>query len=222
MYANWKDVPIPPTMAHLPRDKRGYPIPTMVMRDDQGLPHFQVNDEERRQEVIQKELCSICGKKLFRGRFLVGGPASALHEDGRYIDPPMHRECAEYSLMVCPYLAAPKHMKRLTSEQVHDRVQSKTSGKLISTDPTMIPDRPQLFVLLGVAKLTSISGPIMVSEGVHMVGVKYIAPHSQFIDMTFWRHGQRLTHAEGMQEATIIVRKLCAERGGDLRTWLKK
>lgn len=34
------DVPIPPRMAHLPRDPRGYPIPVIVLVDDSGRPNF--------------------------------------------------------------------------------------------------------------------------------------------------------------------------------------
>ena len=30
---NWRDVPLPSRMRHLPRDRRGYPIPAGVFRD---------------------------------------------------------------------------------------------------------------------------------------------------------------------------------------------
>ena len=99
------DVPIPERMQHLDRDGRGYVIPWTVFRDSKGKAHFTINDENRRQTVIGRDCCPICAAKLLRGRWFVGGPGSAFHERGAYIDPPMHRECVVYALKVCPYLA---------------------------------------------------------------------------------------------------------------------
>lgn len=64
---NWKDVPIPTQMSALPLDKRGYPIPVVILRDNFSLPHFQINDSERTKECISNRLCSICGKALNDG-----------------------------------------------------------------------------------------------------------------------------------------------------------
>lgn len=100
-------VPIPARIAKLDRDKRGYPVPVIVSRDHQGAPHFAVNDVEAMAELDKADGCSICGMKLTRGRWLVGGCMSAFAARGWFADGPLHHECATYALKVCPYLAAP-------------------------------------------------------------------------------------------------------------------
>ena len=100
------NVPIPHRMKHLPLDHRGYPTPVIVVVKD-GKPVFSVNDIDITNRMIQEDRCSICGTKLFRGRWLVGGGLSGLSEKGKFADGPLHDECAHYALKVCPYLAAP-------------------------------------------------------------------------------------------------------------------
>ena len=99
-------IPIPERMRHL-KVYRGYAVPWGVLIDADGTPQFAINMEEARDLMIHADLCGICGKPLFRGRWFVGGPASALHPRGAYIDMPIHNECKDYALQACPYLAAP-------------------------------------------------------------------------------------------------------------------
>jgi hypothetical protein len=108
MTIDFRTVPIPALMKERQVDPRGYPIPWNVLVDSTGKAHFTINDESLRQMAIRDRLCPICGHRLWRGMWFVGGPGSALHEHGAYIDPPMHKPCAEYALKVCPYLAAPR------------------------------------------------------------------------------------------------------------------
>jgi hypothetical protein len=110
---NWRDVRLPERMAKLERDRRGLPIPFIVMRDKSGQPHFTINDHAKSARCLREDLCPICGQKLFRGRWFAGGPLSAFHANGCYLDPPTHKECVEYALQVCPFLAAPKYTGRL-------------------------------------------------------------------------------------------------------------
>jgi hypothetical protein len=119
--SNWQSVPVPPQMAHLPRDPRGFPIFVMAYRDDDGRAHFTINEEPVRQRVIRRDLCSICGRGLLRGRWFVGGEKSAFHPRGAYIDPPMHSVCAHYALRVCPYLAAPTYATPIAGKTVAGR-----------------------------------------------------------------------------------------------------
>jgi len=76
-------VPIPERMRHLPRDGRGYPIPATVCRHSTGTAHFTINDEHKRQAIIGRDCCPICGGKLLRARKFVAGPPSAFHECGQ-------------------------------------------------------------------------------------------------------------------------------------------
>src|SRR5215467_3254160 len=108
---DFRCVPIPDRMRHLDRDHRGYPIFAMALRDRDGRAHFTVNDHTVIERLLATDCCSLCGTKLFRGRWFVGGPSAALHPRGAYVDPPMHDECVHYALRVCPYLSAPNYAK---------------------------------------------------------------------------------------------------------------
>jgi hypothetical protein len=111
-YKNWL---IPKRMRTLPRDKRGYPIPFIVMIN-KGVPLFTVNDFNLVHDCITKALCSVCGKRLTDDLWFVGGSRAFLSSSGAFLDPPMHQECAEYSLRVCPFLAAPNWTRSLGSK----------------------------------------------------------------------------------------------------------
>jgi len=99
----------PPSIVALPRDKRGYPIPYIAIQstDDEGLPDFRTIDEEHWNECAIERLCEVCGQKLGYWIVFIGGDIAV--KNRRFIDPPMHRECAEYARAVCPYLATPSY-----------------------------------------------------------------------------------------------------------------
>src|SRR5262252_7462676 len=137
-------VPIPQRMRRLKRDRRGYPIPAGVYVDDTGRPHFTINDEATRLDQIVRHCCPICGTRIKNKaeQVFVGGPQSAFHPQGAYIDLPMHPDCAAYALQVCPYLAAPHYNGRLD-----DRTLTAESGKVhIMLDNTVYANRPPTFV----------------------------------------------------------------------------
>ena len=182
-------VPIPERMKHLELDPRGYPIPVMVWRDNTGIPYFTINDTNTRFKIIRQELCSICGTKLFRGRWFVGGPLSAFHPNGAYNDPPMHLECAEYALKVCPYLAAPSYAKRIDTKKVKSENISSTT---MFIDPTMMPNRPEIFVAVH-------------ARG-HKVGPfpdLILKPLRPYIDVRFWRQGVQIPTPEEYHDTKI-------------------
>jgi hypothetical protein len=76
----------------------GYPVPFIAYIDPEGVPHFPVTDQGKRAKAIRNDLCGICGTRLLRGRWFIGGPASAFDKGGVYVEPPFHRECAVYAL----------------------------------------------------------------------------------------------------------------------------
>jgi len=186
--------PIPARMAHLPRDKRGFPIPANVLLDDAGMPHFTINDEETRQRFIKEDRCPICAGKLHRGRWSVGGPLSAFHPDGRYMDTPMHYECCAYALRVCPYLAMPSYTKRLEGRTLNARDPGTIAIPL--TDPTVIPDRPSLFVAVMHVGQTYTRAPW---------GVRYIIPNRPYRNIEYWQNGSKMDPAEGKALADTIL-----------------
>lgn len=142
----WKKVPLPERMRNLPTDHRGYPIPANIFKDDAGVYHFIINDEVKRQEQIYLQHCAICDGDLGGEFWFVGGPMSALHPQGAYIDTAQHYECVTYALKVCPYLAT-RPYKRPEPEKVVGRVAPAPNQQLF-VDPTMIPGQPEVFILV--------------------------------------------------------------------------
>ena len=179
-------VPIPPRMQHLSRDERGYAIPHTVLIDSKGTAHFAVNDELRRQQILRDDCCAICGQKLLRGRWSVGGPLSLLDPRGALIDPPMHYECSHYALEACPYIAAPNYSKRIDAKTV-----PKEEG-LVYMDPTEIPRRPDVFVA------AMHIGQTFKKEGRF---IRYIRPNRPFRQIEYWRQGKQLDPVEGKERA---------------------
>lgn len=88
-------------LGHLARHGE-YPVPFIVKWID-GKPDFRVVDPEKWDRCVKEKLCSICGYRLGELCFIVGGP---LTEGNRlFFDPPMHKQCAEFSAKVCPYVS---------------------------------------------------------------------------------------------------------------------
>jgi len=193
------DVPIPERMARLARDARGYPVPFVVLVQKDGKPLFTVNDSSKALVAIHQDRCAICGQRLLRGRWFAGGPGAALHPRGCYIDTAMHRECMEYAMKVCPYHAAPRYEKRIDDLKV-DYSQRAPEDRILA-DPTMIVDRPPLFVCVHAR-----------AQSVEVGSTGFvIRPSRPYISMQFWRQGQRLPDDEGRRLAEAQVARLIAE-----------
>lgn len=101
--------PIPKRIAELPRDERGYPIPFFAQYVD-GKPDLRIADGRKAVRCDHDLLCWVCGQALLTSVCFIGGPKSA--QSGTYSDGPMHRDCAEFSLRVCPHLAIPNASRR--------------------------------------------------------------------------------------------------------------
>lgn len=180
---DWRKVPLPPRMASLAKDRRGLPVPFGVLVTQDGTPHFTINDSEKVARVIRERRCAICGNKLHgRSMWFVGGPMSAFHDAGGYVDPPLHYECADYALKVCPYLAAPKYAGRLDDATLKPE-QVEADGVMTLVDPTSWPDRPDVFVAARTTDYTvtrGAAGPVMI-------------PKRPWGMVKFYRHGEELT-----------------------------
>ena len=184
---NWKDVPIPERMRRLERDRRGLPIPFLVVRDPtHGTPHFTINDSRKHFQCLSEDRCAVCGDHLHRGRWFVGGPLSAFHPNGAYVDTPTHDECCHYALQVCPYLAAPKYSGRLDDATFDYQANPDV---VMFLDPTMIPERPPVFcAVMAVGQAVWRNGPSIC-----------VKPHMPYRKVEFWRHGRQIENDEGRQ-----------------------
>jgi len=97
---------MPPRVAALARDARGYPIPYTARYDQGGMPDFRAIDSAKWMRAVRTRCCGICGEPLGGRVAFVGGPQAM--QNRLFTDLPMHRDCAIYALKVCPMLAAPK------------------------------------------------------------------------------------------------------------------
>jgi len=172
-------------MRHL-KVVRGYPVPCMALVDQAGVPHFAINDERKRLRVIRDELCSICGTALFRGRWFVGGPLSAFHPEGAFIDPPMHSECARYALQVCPYLAAPRYSAEIGIAKAKAHADALTES-LVLLDRTMMPGRPHGDVFVA----------LMTTRQIKIYDNLNLKPTPPYNVVEYWRRGERIADREG-------------------------
>ena len=167
-------IEVPDRMKHLDRDHRGYPIPYIVFRDDDGKPHFTINDIRKVERCKTADVCAICGVKLLRGRWFLGGPMSAFHPHGAYIDPPLHHECMRFAVQTCPYLISTKYTKRIDGATLDP---SKATGVVSLIDPTLDPTRPKVFVaVMAVGQWITPSG--------------YVQPKHPYRGLEFWRDGK--------------------------------
>jgi hypothetical protein len=176
-------VEVPIKMRMLARDRRGYPIPFIVTRDLTKRPFFTINDVGRVIICGRRKVCGICGQKLERDTWLIGGPGAAFHEHGAYLDPPMHKACATYALQVCPYLGA-RYTGRI------DAALAKTGvwepDRRILAEEHMIPEQPPFFVLARTA-----AAPLELRDN----QTPYFHPVRPWLTVELWHDGLQIDDA---------------------------
>lgn len=221
-----KDTPIPPCMAKLEKDKRGYPIPVNVLRDDKGEPHFTINDERVADYLRQNGRCAITGQKMIDsyGRanmWFVGGVASAFHRNGRYFDSPMLKPAAIYALKVCPYLAVPSYARRIDGKTL-ERAEAKLEGQtIVVKDNTQIVERPPVFILAKTGGYSIEHHPM---PGGYMGSVAHLTPKRPWEKVEFWLNGEEISgeRAWELSAAHLDAQENPPYRMEDLIHWPEK
>lgn len=204
-------LPIPDCMKHLDIDRRGYPIPYGVHCDEDGTPNFVVNDEQRRQHAFANDLCHITGKKLHRGRWLVGGPLSAFHEQGSFIDGPAHGEAVHYALSVCPYLASPRYGKSVT-DALGKKAKAKNANLVLAEEAIMLPDRPAYFLAVMGSRMEYTRQPEHLTHpAVAMLPIQQVRFKRPYIRVQLWQHGAMLVDATTKAKIKAIEDMLAME-----------
>jgi hypothetical protein len=101
--------PLPPRIARLPVDDRGYPVPWFVSWID-GKPEFRAADGRKFDRALKEHLCWVCGGSLspLKQAFVIGPMCSVNRVSA---EPPSHEDCALFSVRACPFLTKP-HMTR--------------------------------------------------------------------------------------------------------------
>lgn len=168
-------VPIPRLMRTLERDERGYPVPFLVWRDKDKRPHFTINDHTKIARCQRRFLCAICGKRMKDGYWFIGGARCFLHRLGAFLDPPVHLDCGEYALAVCPFLAARSYTKRIDARTV--RPGTVPDDIALVRHEGMLPLLPGRF---GLGLATSYR---LTTTGAHVVD------DWQYVE--WWRNGER-------------------------------
>lgn len=119
----------PPAIKRLPFNKAGYRVPWFVAVID-GEPDFRVVRPGGVSMAHVYRLCWICGGGLSARKSFVIGPMCVVNRVSA--EPPMHRDCARYSVAACPFLTVP-HMRRRDTSDVADRVAP--AGVMIERNP---------------------------------------------------------------------------------------
>jgi hypothetical protein len=121
--------PIPESLAQLPLDKRGYPIPHGVWQDPEtGEYDFRVIDQEKRLQALEQKICAVSGLPMNEAEYwFIGGPASFVNR--LFLDGPMRHEVAEFSLRTCPHLLLPEAQYRRAGMEKHTRPSKTTTEK---------------------------------------------------------------------------------------------
>jgi hypothetical protein len=187
-------VEVPGRMRLLGKDRRGYPVPWIVQRDLTGRPFFVMNDVAKVVACGRQKLCGICGQKLERDSWLIGGPGAAFHEHGAFLDPPMHKACATYALRVCPYIAA-RYTGRVDEALVsHGKWDPRQ--RTIKEDG-MLPEQPPFFVLARAATVRAV---------VELPEPPRFHPRRPWLAVEFWRHGVEISDSDARELLTVSER----------------
>lgn len=189
---NWKKVEIPDLMKDLQVDRRGYPAPYIVLRDKNNVPQFTMNDDTLVEKCIKEKLCSICGKELRDDMWMIGGPMSAFHPQGAYVDIPTHKICGEYALQVCPYLAVSVYNGKKTMDDIDaENFKVDDDKRMIFINPTQSQDRVPFFVF------SKISGYAVQRSGMQ----RYIKPIRPYLEVEFWNDGEKISEEKAVELA---------------------
>lgn len=183
-------------------ERRGLPIPFVHQADD-GRHDFTVLLAERVYECVNKQVCSQCGKPLGYWMAFLSGPVSA--GTRAFTDPPMHPDCAEAAIMLCP------HMNRVAMKRAVNRT---ISGEVAKSNPGAIIEHPGVWVICVTRGYSMTQTP----DGNALL----------FLARTFRRmHGYRcledrpgmepMTEAELKAEVRARVLEVPAGRRGDFR-----
>lgn len=124
---------MPATIAALPTNPAGYPIPWFVDLESgpPGNPDFRVMDGRKLKKAVLARLCWVCGTKLTRNfhTFAVG-PMCVINRVSA--EPPSHIECVRWSARACPFLVNP-HKVRREANMHPDAIEG--AGVMIKRNP---------------------------------------------------------------------------------------
>lgn len=103
---------LPQQIAKLPVNKAGYRVPWFAAQTGPGEWDFRVIRARGVELAHGSRLCWICGGPMSAFKTFVIGPMCVVNRVSS--EPPMHRDCALYSVVACPFLTRPNMRRRTT------------------------------------------------------------------------------------------------------------
>jgi hypothetical protein len=187
------EMPIPQHMCGLPRDLRNRPVPWFAWRDDDGVAHVTILDQEKWHHAVHDNLCWICGCPLDCLKTFVLGPINVITRTTT--EPPSHPGCAKYAMCGCPFLSNPARGRKPVPERYIE------PDPVIGHDGRRPAPNPGIFALwttrsyeLGLLRNQL---AIIIGDPVHVA---------------WWTRGRRATGAE-LQAAQAVARGFFPEQG---------
>jgi hypothetical protein len=138
------ELPEAPFRVHrLPIDERGYPVPWFVAWMKEGrevarglpgaVPDFRILASGARDLAVRRRRCWICGETMGRHQVFIIGPMCSINRTS--MEPPAHRDCAEYSAKACPFLTRPRQKR---NEKGLADMPHRVDGDMIKRNPGCI------------------------------------------------------------------------------------
>lgn len=180
-----RDIPMPERIARLPVSERGFPVPWFVSMIN-GKWDFVNIDPRKPMYAFRRNICYVCGDQLGRYKAFVIGPMCSINRVSA--EPPVHKECAEYTVRACPFLSKP-NMQRNAKAAMGDG--STVPGVMIQHNP-------------GV-NLIWVTKSYHVEQGLFFLG----EPHA----LAWFREGRTATRAEidaAIEKGLPYLRKAAA------------
>jgi len=143
---------IPAFLSHL-KTYNGFPVPFIQMWLG-NKPSFRAVNLEHCARCLRDKLCAICGRRLGEYCYFIGGPLSK--KNRLFVDPPMHRQCAEFASKVCPFVSD-------TQQEYSKRPDTEKGTYIEEMDPVV---RPEVMYILKTRtekfKPLSVRGRLMI------------------------------------------------------------
>jgi hypothetical protein len=187
-----RDIPLPERLARRPVNERGFPVPWFVSLID-GKWDFVNLDPNKIIEAHHRQICFLCGGPLGRYKAFTIGPMCSINRISS--EPPAHRECAEYAVRVCPFLARPAAKR---NEKAHLGTANEIPGFAIEHNPGA-----------ALIWITRSYKPIRVDHGV-------LFQIGEPVEVAWYAEGRKATRAEidaAIAKGLPLLRSKAEEEG---------
>lgn len=187
-----KDIPLPARLARRPVSERGFPVPWFVSFIG-GKWDFVNLDPRKIVEAYRRKICWLCGEPLGQYFAFVIGPMCSINRVSS--EPPSHRECAEYAVRACPFLARPNAKRN----------EAASMGKLETVPGIAIEHNPGANLIW----ITKSFKPINAGDGA-------LFEIGEPLEVSWWAEGRTATRAEvdaAIAKGLPYLRKAAATEG---------